>query len=254
MSRETDTAPRSAEDRVATARATLSTLAGSYSERAVRPIADAVTLAIASFADGDTARAHALLDSVDAYADALAAAEAQLSTLERSIRADLASAAVLLSVRTDAHLASAFEVSTATAAASAALLDVENARTGALHDPVELLALLSDVDADIDAAIADYRTAPQRARRRLAAIEASRLGARIRCDAVAILIEAHPEVVSDAARHLCEQALAELEESNARLAGDPLDAEHAARSAALHAGAALDAALIDLAEAGTALG
>lgn len=249
MSLQTDAGPadRSEQDRIAVARGTLSRLAGSYSERAVRPIADAVSLAMASFDAGDPERADALLDTIDAYAAALAAAEAQLSSLERSVRADLASAATLINVRTDAHLASAFDVMTATAAASAALLDVDTARrAGALHDPVELLLLLGAADAEIDAALTGYRTASEQARRQLAAIESALLGARIRCDAVAILRDAHPGRVSEAALHLRDGALELVADAERRLATDPADAASSSRTAAAHAADALDAALADL--------
>ncbi|NQX26933.1 hypothetical protein HQQ81_06165 [Microbacteriaceae bacterium VKM Ac-2854] len=249
MSLQADSGPaeRSEQDRIAVARGTLSRLAGSYSERAVRPIADAVSLAIASFETGDDGRADALLETVDAYAASLGAAEAQLSNLERSVRADLASAATLINVRTDAHLSSAFDVMTATAAASAALFDVDSARrAGSLHDPVELLLLLGAADAEIDAAVTGYRTASEQARRQLAAIESALLCARIRCEAVAILHEAHPGRVSEAACHLRDGALELLAAAEAGLAGDPAGASLASRTAAEHASDSLDAALADL--------
>lgn len=241
------TTARSTAARIANARSTLSRLATSYSERAVRPVADAVQLALA--ADG-TERASALLDSVDRYAEALAEAEGQLSRLERSVRTDLDAAGTLMNVRTDAHLSSAFELSTATAAVRAILLDVDAARAaGVQHDPVDLLVLLGEADEEIDTALRGYRPPSDQARRQLAAIESARLCARVRIEGTAILIAAHPEAVSDAARDLLSQAREQLADAEARAASEPAAALDTVRAAQGHAGSALDSALLDLSTA-----
>lgn len=233
-------------ERLLRARADVSVLAGTTSERQVRPLRDALERA-----EAPGAEAERLLDTVGAVTALLERAEAQVSGLERSVREDLERASTLSGVRTAAQLASAADVATACAAARALLLDVDEARAqGARHDPASVLVLLLDADAALDAVVSGYRDARSQADRQLLLFEAARTAARLGTEAVSLLAAVHGERVSATPRILAEETGERLESAAATAATDPPAALHLVRAAADRGRSALDEALVDLDGAG----
>ncbi|KQQ04017.1 MULTISPECIES: hypothetical protein [unclassified Rathayibacter] len=232
--------PPSLPERLQRLRADVSVLAGTSSERTVRPLREAVD-AVARGGPAD------LLDAVEGLTALLARAEGQLSRLERSVRDDLDRAATLSTVRTSAQLASAADVATAGAAASALLLDADEARAAAaLHDPAAALTLLLEADAVLDTVVTGYREPRAQAERQLLLFEASRTAARLGADAAALLGRIHGDRVTAAPRILAEETVDRLD-SLARLAAtDPATALEQAREAVDRGRSALDETLVDL--------
>lgn len=236
-----------ADERLLPAQAMMAVLASTSSERQVRPMRDAVDAARQALAARDGRRATEALDAVEAYSALLAVAEAQLSVLERSVRTDIESGTVLEAVRTGAQVRSAIDVATAVAATRAMLLDVDRGRaTGSRHDPAELLVLLAGADAEIDAAVSGYRRPHDQARRQLVLLESLRLAARLRADAVQLLLIAHGERISEAVRILLDETRERMRAAAARVAADPRGALALARDAAAHGDSALAEAQVDL--------
>lgn len=229
-------------ERLHRARADVSTVAGTSSERRVRPLRDALDrTAELPGAPVD------LLDPVEEALGLLERAEVQVSALERSVRDDLERAATLSGVRTAAQLASAADVAIASATAGELLLSADESRAaGARHDPAAVLLLLIEADAALDEVVSAYREPRARAERQLLLFEAARTAARLETDAVALLAAVHGERVTRAPRVLAEETIEQLEAA-ARLApGDPSAALALARSAAERGRSALDEALVDL--------
>lgn len=229
-------------ERLLRARADVSVVAGTSSERRVRPLRDALDRAAELGGD-----APDLLDAVEEVLGLLERAELQLSGLERSVRDDLERAATLTGVRTAAQLASAADVAVACATAEELLLSADEARAaGARHDPAAVLLLLLEADAALDAVVAAYREPEGRAARQLLLFEAARTAARLEADAVTLLAAVHGARVAEAPRILAEETLARLGEA-ARLApAEPAAALDLARAAADRGRSALDEALVDL--------
>ncbi|SMH46685.1 hypothetical protein SAMN06295885_2816 [Rathayibacter oskolensis] len=236
------TQPPPLPERLQRARADVSVLAGTSSERQVRPLREAIErVALAPEGGSD------LLDAVEGLSALLARAEAQVSGLERSVRDDLASAATLTGVRTSAQLASATDVATACSAASALLLDADEARAaGARHDPAAILALLLEADAALDSVVAGYREPLAQARRQLMLLEAARTAAGLGADAAALLAAVHGDGVTAAPRILAEETRAQLEAAGRLAASEPDAALEQARAAVDRGRSALDEALLDL--------
>ncbi|QHC66139.1 hypothetical protein GSU68_05785 [Rathayibacter sp. VKM Ac-2759] len=232
--------PPSPPERLQRLRADVSVLAGTSSERLVRPLREALD----AVAEG---RSAGLLDAVDELTGLLARAEAQLSGLERSVRDDLDRAATLSGVRTTAQLASAADVATACAAASALLLDADEARAaGALHDPAAVLALLLEADAVLDAVVAGYREPRAQAERQLLLFEAARTAARLGAGSASLLGLVHGDRVTAAPRILAEETADRLAGAARLAATDPAAALEQARGAVDRGRSALDEALVDL--------
>ena len=230
-------------ERLHRSRADASVLAGTTSERQVRPLREAIEAA----AERDEAAATALLDAVDAQTALLERAETQLSALERSVRDDLDRAGTLTGVRTTAQVASAADVVTASAAATALLLSVDDARSSEIrHDPSAVLALLLEADAALDAVVAGYRDPRAQAERQLLLVEGARTVALLGADAVSLLAAVHGDRVSAAPRILAEETRARLDAALHLAAADPAGALERARAADDRARSALDEALIDL--------
>ncbi|MBF4462767.1 MULTISPECIES: hypothetical protein [unclassified Rathayibacter] len=229
-------------ERVRRTRAALSALAGTTSEREVRPLREAVELAAEGRSD-----CAALLDEVDEQSALLTLAETQLSGLERSVREDLDRAISLSELRTAAQLASAAEVATACAVARSLLLDADEARAaGARHDPATVLLLLLDADAALDDVVSTYREPAVQAERRLLLLEAARTATRLAVGAVTVLAAVHGDGVTEAPLILAREAREQLDAAFRRAASDPAAAVSATRAAADRARSALDEALVDL--------
>ncbi|MWV59904.1 hypothetical protein [Rathayibacter sp. VKM Ac-2754] len=227
-------------ERLQRLRSDVSVLATTSSERQVRPLREALD----AVADGASS---ALLDAVEGLTALLATAEAQLSGLERSVRDDLDRAATLSDVRTAAQLGSAADVATACAAASALLLDADEARAaGSLHDPAAVLALLIEADAVLDTVVAGYREPRTRAERQLLLFEAARTAARLGADAASLLGLVHGDRVTAAPRILAEETTDRLAKAARLAATDPAAALELARGAVDRGRSALDEALVDL--------
>jgi hypothetical protein len=230
-------------ERLHRSRADVSVLAGTTSERQVRPLREAIEAA----AERDDSAAAALLDAVEAQTVLLERAETQLSALERSVRDDLDRAATLTGVRTTAQLASAADVATACAAATALLLSADDARASDVrHDPSVVLALLLEADAALDAVVAGYREPRAQAERQLLLVEGARTVALLGADAVALLAAVHGERITAAPRILAEETRSQLDAALHLAAAAPSAALEQARAADDRARSALDEALLDL--------
>ncbi|QHC58119.1 hypothetical protein [Rathayibacter sp. VKM Ac-2760] len=235
--------PPTLPERLQRSRSAVSVLAGTTSERQVRPLREA----IAAAAGRDAAGAAALLDTADALAELIDRAETQLSALERTVRDDLERAGTLADVRTTAQLASAADVATACAAASALLLSADDARSSETrHDPSAVLALLLEADAALDAVVAGYRDPRAQAQRQLLLVEGARTVALLGVEAVALLVAVHGERITAAPRILAEETRAQLAGALRIAATDPSAALAQARAADDRARSALDEALLDL--------